>query len=42
MRGEDDLRARQAAKDVIRADGVQRGEPVEQHDGDTHDPSLRV
>jgi hypothetical protein len=42
MRGEDDFRARQAAEDVIGADGVQRREPVEQHDGDKHDPSLLV
>ena len=37
--GEHDLRAGQAAEHLVRADRVQRGEPVKEQDGDLHDSS---
>ena len=40
--GEDDLRARQARQDLVRADGVERGEPVEEWEDDAHDCSSQA
>jgi hypothetical protein len=41
VRGEDDLRARHAAEDLVRPDGVQRREPIEQQDGNKHGRPFR-